>query len=728
MLPCYNRVTIIMAMSSNFTIEDIAGAMRAVVAFTGILFCPGYLVGVGTNLFGFRERSFLERVAWAVALSFGTATIFTVLLGRAWSISGVAIAFSFCTVVALFMLALNWKRVRVKWDRPTAMLAGVLLLASVVVVGELVDIQRGSRLHLSVTVMDQAYRVAFTNALAVTGVPPANPLYHPGASAPLRYYYFWYALCAICMKLAQCSARQALIASSIWSGLGLVAIVSLFALHFLDVRAGLRRFVLTATLLLTVTGLDLIPTLFNLFVKHVFEGDPEWWSGDQISSWLDSIVWVPNHMASMICCATAFLFLWRTQEEGIARRQRFTASALAGAASASALGLSIYVAAGFTMLMGLYCLRLLVRSRNLALVRRMGAAAAWGVLLSVPYLRELVGAPSGTHKGAATGPGHLLEFGVRRMIGPEPITGLPVLTGIARSHPVLLDQVARLLLLLPGYALELGFYGAVLVAAVRARKRFDEARRTALFLAICGLGIASFVRSTVIRNNDFGYRAALFPCFLLLLLGAEQVLARRDDPARRAREQSARAQLQTIGWTSLLVLGVAGTVFQAAVLRTYAPLSTAMHKLGFESLAERAFAARSAYEAAEMPANAIVQANPDSPSEYFSLANMMYSQHASATDPALDCGAVFGGDPKACPPARAAIAALFRFPAPGAAQAMETCRELGVTYLAAADSDPAWPDGQGWVWTLPPAKGDLGKETPSSGGFRIVNCGLSGAR
>lgn len=708
------------ASSSNFTVFDIRGALQAAVAFAAILLAPGYLLGVATDLFRFRTRSLPERGAWSVALSFCTVPVYVALTGRMLSLQTVAVTFGMAAVIALVFLAADWRRLAVPWTRATLLLAAFVLLGSALVMGELVDIQRGDALHLSVTVLDQSYRVAFTDAIARTGIPPSNPLYHPGAAAPLRYYYFWYAVCAVCMKLAHVTARQALIASSIWSGIGLLAAIALFARHFLRIGQGLHRFILTAALLLAVTGADILPTLFNLLASHIFDGDLEWWSIDQVSSWLDTILWVPNHLAAMICCVTAFLLLWRSQEQP-ARKHLVAAMLLAAAGAASSLGLSVYVAAGFALLMLAFAVRL-GSQRQWNFIGLIAGAAFASVLLSVPYLREMAGGHSAVQEGSTASPLHMFQFSVRQMIDPDLVTGLPAFGAIERAHPVLLDQAVRLVLLLPGYALELGFFAAVLVLAVRERKRLDEPRRTALFLALAGLLLVGFVRSSVIHNNDFGYRAALFPCFFLLLLGADRLRIRRAEARSPARHQSIGRQVETLALTTLMVVGVAGTIFQAAALRLYLPLRASQHVPGFAELPGNAFAARTAYDAAALPPGSIVQANPSSLSQYGYLVNMLYAQRASATDGAPECGAVFGGDPGPCPRLRAELIALFDSHDVGAASAIATCREFGIGYLAVRSGDPAWSNPEGWVWTLPLVAGDRELRGGSAHGFRILNC------
>lgn len=687
----------------NFTILDIVGAALGLAGFSAILLAPGYLVGLLLDLFQFRSRSFLERMAWAVALSFAVSPILAVLLGWLVPLGLVAMVFWLVAGAAATAMVVQRRGFRISWNRYTVLLLLFVIAGITVVVGSLVDIQQGNRLYLSVSVLDQAYRVAFTNGIFHTGIPPLNPLYRAGGTSPMRYYYFWYALCAVCMKLVHVSARQALIASSCWAGIGLIAMISLFARHFLDVRDRLYRFILAGALLLMVTGLDILPVFYNLFVKHDFGGDLEWWSTDQISSWFDSIAWVPNHTSSLLCCLTAFLLLWRTRET-VPRKQRVYASLLVGVAAASAFGLSVYVAAGFVMLMAGWSAVLLVRKRETHLVVRSAVAVLVAGVLLIPYLRSLMGSRSGTEGGANAGVSHLFQFGVRKMIDSGLITSLPALASINHSHPVLLDQVARLVLLLPGYALELGLYGMVLVLAIAGWRRLPLAERTALGMTLAGLVLVGFVRSAVIGNNDFGYRAALIPSFFLLLLAAERLTRAKSSP-----------------WLALLLfIGLAGTGFQVLMLRVYVPLHVAAKMPGFDGLPEAAFAARTAYARAAgiIPDTAVVQSNLIDPGSYFYVANMLYSERAMMTDAAVDCGAVFGGEPAPCAAAQHEVRELFTSPTPSAAEAIAACHFLGIDYLAVARSDPAWEDTRGWVWALP----GVG---PAETDFRIVLCGTA---
>ena len=530
----------------------------------------------------------------------------------------------------------------------------------------------------------------------------------------------------MCMKLAHITARQALIASSVWAGWGLTALLALLVRHFLGIQDKVHRRVLAAVLLLGVTGADLLPVLFLTLVQHRFTGEMEWWSTDQISSWMDCVLWVPNHTAALISCMTAFLLLWRTRED-VSRQQRAAAVCLAAVAAASSFGLSIYVAAGFAMLMLAWMLRLLIRERDAPLAMRTALSAGLAVVLLTPYLRELIQAHSGTQAGASTGPAHLLSFGVREFATPLFFFQSLQFAGLRSAHPFLFLQTVRLLFLVPGYALELGFFAVVLVVFWRRRYALDTARRTALFFSVCGLLIVSFIRSGVIENNDFGYRAAMLPCLFLLLLGTDLLLEIRAS-GKAAPRKAARGGLTFALSRRLLLLGVAGTAYQAFELRLFLPLLSAAHQPSVAGLPEAAYAARKAYgklaSAANTSPDSPVQANTASDNLYLHLINMLYSERSTIVDAAPDCGAVFGGDPEPCSRIERQIQTLFSTPWQTSANARETCGAWGAHYLAAYRDDPAWKNPQGWVWTLPLAATDADSEGKGASLYRIVDCSV----
>jgi hypothetical protein len=607
---------------------------------------------------------------------------------------------------------------RDKW-----LVVGLVVAWVVFVVVSLVELQVGKRLYFSVILFDQSYRVAFTDAVARTGVPPANPLYFAGQAQPMRYYYFWYVLCAAVMRIAGVTARQAFIASSVWAGFGLVATIALYLRYFFGAMHGIGRQTLVAVGLLAVTGADLVPAIGSLFAQPALNGEMEWWSIDQFYSWQDSLLWVPHHTASLLCCLLGFLLLWRTRE-GLGRGQRWAAVVLAGLAFASAVGLSVYVAFGMALLMVAWVVRVLWHARRLkdVTVGRTVVAGSVAAVLLVPFLRELT-ARAGGGSGAS---GHAFGLSVRRMIDPEIITTLPVFAGLHVAHPALLDVAMRLLLLLPGLALELGFYGAVLWLLLRVRgvrERMDEATRTAIYLAVCGLVMVTFVRSSVISNNDFGYRAALLLQFFLLLLGMRLVWSWWFG-GEEALVQPTRARRRLLA--GLMALGVAGTVYQAVMLRAFLPIEEAHAGSGFQELPSDAYQARAAFAELNRVAqrSAVVQFNAVDPTsdphgdvvppyQFYTRALLMDSgRQVLNAEP--ECAVEFGGDAGPCAAIRAATARLYGAGAPTAAWAKEYCGRFGVGYLAVSHLDPAWGDTQGWVWGLPVVAAEPG--------FRIVRC------
>src|SRR5208337_1545096 len=90
---------------------------------------------------------------------------------------------------------------------------------------------------------------------------------------------------------------------------------------------------------------------------------------------------------------------------------------------------------------------------------------------------------------------------------------LQVFRQLAVSHAATARNLAKLILLVPGYAVELGFYFPVLlifmVPALRKRSPLTTEWRSLLLISIATLLLISFVRSGVIESNDFGWRAAL---------------------------------------------------------------------------------------------------------------------------------------------------------------------------------------------------------------------------
>lgn len=677
----------------------------AMPVFALALFAPGYVLGWAANLFAFRQMSWPHRLLWAIAYSFALTPILSYWAGKYAGLNAVCGILLALTIAAAALIAGERPTLH---RRPLLITATATLLGSAFIFLMLADLQIGHKLYFSVVEFDQSYRVAFTQSVLRSGVPPANPLYFAGGPQPMRYYYVWYVVCAVVAKLAHVSARQAFFASSAWAGIGLVAITALFTKHFSTATSNAKRRATIAVALLAVTGADLLPSIGAL-CAGAFNGDMEWWSVDQISSWQDSILWVPHHTAALIACLVAILLVRKAQLES---GNRVLLGILAGTAFASAFGMSVYLAAGTAILFAAWLLHLLLHRRPLrAWALNTTSLSVTALCLLAPLLREFLSAAPASSRSTQTS--HVLQLGLREMIYAQPLAGIRPFRWF--GHPAA-DILAKLLLLPVGLALELGVYAVTLWIVVRRRTLpSDENRSLTLFLALTGLVIVCCVRSTVIGNNDFGYRAAMLPQFFLLLLTAELLTD--------GWPQLASSQKRIL--TTFLVLGFAGTLYQAVVLRTYLPIEEHVHASGFAQLPEHLFQAHEALTTFQQtaPPDAVWQFNPFPPPQapgnnvvqryiYFDRALLIYGGRQTLNaEPA--CAAEFGGDTRPCAAIMDATAALYAATTT-AAQARTYCRHFGVGYLAASDTDAPWATRESWVWTLP-----VVAEQPA---FRIVRC------
>ncbi len=732
-------------------VQDVRGTLVAVLVFTAILYTPGYVTAHGANLFGFRQKTFTDRSLWAIAASFCVAPIAAHLTGRLAGLKGVCCLFGLCTVAAALLLLTSKNSSWPSRDRRITSVFALGLTAATILL--LTDAQVSHKLYFSVVMADQSYRIAFTDAVARTGVPPANPLYFAGAPAPMHYFYFWYVLCATVMKLAHVSARQAFTASTTWAAFGLLATVQLFTSHFFRWPRKQRWI---AVGLLAVTGADLIPAVGQTLLQPTLNGNTEWWSVDPIFGWGDSLLWVPHHVASVLCCLLGFLFLWlsaepvKLPESDAPNNKRRAAEApssenpfspnepesnapstpkisivFAAAAFASACGLSVYVAFGFALLMSAWLLRLWLlqhphRSRWTKDIALTGVLSA---LLCAPFLHELASGLTPSASTPGTPSPHLFSLSVRRMIDSELLTGLPLFAHLQQAHPVLLDQGIRLALLLPGLAMELGIYGAVLVLLLLNKRRSPspnphDAHNTALFFTVCGLVMTLFLSSAIITNNDFGYRAVMLPQFFLLLLTAELLGSwhGQGTPSLISPTPAKRRLLLALVW-----LGIAGTAYWAILLRAWLPIEAAHARSNTPTTAVSNFSKSPAdeYQIREAfdtlnrlaPANAVVAFRPIDPTLDRQGAVMVpneYYQRMLVMDAGRQmlnaegkCATHFGGNPAPCASIQAATAQLYATLAPPAEAARQFCSRFGVQFLVLSAWDPQWSAPSGWPVELP---------------------------
>jgi hypothetical protein len=670
-------------MLRNFFLLDLWSSLWAFVLFGLFALVPGYAVGWTADIIGFRRRAFATRLALSVPLSIGVAPLLAYLTSRLGSVALTWCAFGLLWLIFAAIWIREPRSFRLQIDKRITGYA--LIVAGWLAVGllSLVDLSWGNRLYYSVVSYDYSLRSAIVSAISRDGIPPSNPYFFPGHTVPLRYHYCWLIPCSLVKQMggSWVTGRHAVIAGALWCGIGLMAIIALY-LRFVHPE-GARRIhqrTILGLALLAVTGLDIIPDVALALARRPW-AEPEWWN-EQVSAWITSMLWVPHHLAALIAGFTSVLILWTGAG---ADKRRGPALFVAAFCLAGCVGESIYVGFVFGAALAVWTLVTLLKGWK----RETGFLIGMGVLalvLAAPQVWELTASATGGGTTAAAVPAgtHVLGLGVRLFY---PVAGLARASG----WPNLVYAA-----FLPiNYFLEFGFYGLAGVWFLRRmwqQRTVNRYELLTLTMAATSLLICTFVRSTVIQNNDLGYRGMLLAQFILLLWGVDLMDA----------QKAARRPLVMV----LIALGVASSIYEAASLRLYAVVSDVTPLPSYTWLnpaadtGRRLYEARAAYERLKtvLAADAIVQQNPDTnPGD---LPWALYSERRTVAD-TLSCGTVLGGDPRECTAVMGMIAPLFQ----GTATPDEVdraCRALGISAVVVKDTDPVWSVPGSWMWRRKP--------------------------
>jgi hypothetical protein len=690
-------------LSHNFFIADVIGSSLALVLFGLFALVPGYVIAWTIQLLDFRRRTFLAQLTLSIPLSIGVSPVLAYLLGRFLSMDAVWLLFGLIWLAFLAISALKFRSYAKRLPPRKALGIYCAIVCGWLVVGliSLVDVQIRNRLYFSVVSFDYSLRTAVVSSISRTGIPPANPYFFPGHLVQLRYHYFWLILCSLVNQLggALVSSRQAIIGGTLWSGLGLIASVPLY-LRFVH-PAGARdihRRSLLGIALLAVTGLDLLPNLM-LDIGKAPLPDPEWWN-NQISSWTTSVLCVPHHTAALIAGLMGVLIIWNYAQADTPWI-RTAWMAVAGLCLATCVGSSIYVGFVFGAALALWtCIVILNRWHKEGLF-----LIGTGLLALLAVARQLLDLHGPFGAGGNSGP--LFIFRVRDFV----LSG--AFTGWGRASALRINMVNALLLPLNYF----GELGAFFVCGIWTLRRWRSSKAAlsryelvTLTLAGSSIMICTFLRSTVIANNDLGSRGFLLAQFVLLLWMVDVV---ELSPSLSA------AQHNLLGL--LLVIGALGSVYEAGLLRVYPVLADALDIPRFEwlcsdhNLGRRTYALREGYEELKgrLPATAIVQHNPNAVPD-----DLPYGLYADrpvvAESPA--CGVGFGGDPQSCAAVQAQLRPIFE----GISDADtvdRACTVLSISGLLVKDTDPVWVRRDVWVWRRQPIT--------SNRFMRILPCGES---
>ena len=679
-----------MSTVHHYMLADWMASLSAIALYPLFVIFPGYAAAWWFDLFTFRRRTLVFRIALSVPLSIAICPILTYLAGYSFGKAGIWTLYAVLWFGCLAAVAQDWRGRTSSWAGAYRwrVFAGIAVAWLVIVLFSLADLQIGNRVYYSITALDYSLRTGLIQSISTTGIPPANPYFFSGRLFPLQYHYLWFILCSLVQQTggAAVGPRAALTGGVFWSGIALMGLVALYLRVFsFRGQEGFRRRVLIGILLLGVTGLDLIPTVFLRFLNIVL-ASMDWWN-EQVNGFVSTALWEPHHLSGLIACLTAFLILWEIPNQ-VTWRARIQYAVTGALALATGVGSSIYVTLVFAVFLLIWTAITIGKKWGVE-TAGLGIAGTLAIVFALPYLKGML------HPGAGAGFGPPFQFRIRTFKLAEMYLEARGLNQLWRL------SLVNLLFLPLNYLLELGFFFVAARIWWKARQSagrpFTRAEMALAVMAATGILSCTFVRSSLISNNDLGWRGFLVAQFALLLCAVDVVTA-SDFAGVRPRKLLA----------VMLALGAAGTLYDLTMLRAYPILADqrAVSMIAWLSpdyqLGARTYAMREAYEWAtrSTPARATVQFNPHVALE--NVTGFLYSNRQMvAADPS--CLAGFGGDPAVCAKMLAKLDELYPAKGKPAAQSIASaCDSLPINILGANDTDSAWADRHSWVWSEKP--------------------------
>jgi hypothetical protein len=677
-----------------FTIDLLT--LAAALFLGGIVIClPGYAMGWWLDLLHFRSQPPPAR--WSLSTLFGISMVPILLYLPFKLVSSHAMMAVLGVLVVAGFISIALQKGVPGWSEISRTSKIAVMVCILLGIAFLLDVTVHGCLYPSWSTVDQSARTAMIVALDRSQhLPAASPSYAPGHPTQLKYHYFFFLIGSAIVKLSAgvVPARIALSAITIWSGFALLATISVF-IQFYGVSPDRERATNVAWFLLLVTGLDIIPVMGHMLFERIggrpdfiYLPDVEWWNGaGNISGWLDTMVWAPHHLASMIACLLGCLILWETREQ---RGWRQGASVFAAAlAFASATGLSILLVIVFGTFLLLVALELLLNHPRQAIP--LLAAGLIGLALASPFLLEM--RPSPDQPNPMVSAIMLRQF--------QPLTDLYLALGVKSLWAWNLSYLA----LLPiNYFLELGVFflaGILWLLDRRSRNSPPDIRDhlTGGLLAITLL-LTCFFRFGVSFSNDFGGRGILPAQFVLLLWAAE--LGQRYWKADSSILQDCASTRRLA--IALIVLGVASNVLGLVLLRgrvAFAEAGKAPLEMfsRYANEGERMAQLRSAYDwiRRNTAPDAVVQENPTLGQTFM---QSQYSERSTAIYFPIDVL----GEEKVDREYRVSfdlLAPLFETNA-SVHQMRTACAHLGIDYIIVQDNDPDWAAKNSYVWNDSP--------------------------
>jgi hypothetical protein len=667
----------------NDTLKDMAQGLLAAALCGPVIVLPGFALAGGSGVLGFWRRSLSSQVQLALIAAFALLPGLDSLIVR---LAGLTPALGFNLVLAaggvvvLNRMGLIRRALAPGWVKQVWPIALGLSLWVVLVGYAYFDFDWGGRLYSSLIVTDMVKHAATIQAIVDTGAPPIDPFF--ARPTPSGYYYFFYTLGALVERLGLglVDARAAFYGATVWTGTAMVALAAeLLSRSGYAGSGDMRRLRPILIALLLVSALDILP-ISLLGATGLWPPTLGTWN-EEVTPWLQSLLWVPHHVTGLIAIWAALMALdsvIAAEPRRPGPRELGAALLYAAIAFVSALGASVWVtlAGVATVALWLAVLGWTRRWRSVIIVLAAGVLA---VLLATPQLHDLmVGRQD-----------HRLPIAVT-------IRAFKMFDVLVKARWI--KAVGRIGLLPLNYGLEFGVLalGAILFL-VRAQagalwRGANGVARLLVLSAAAGLGLGTFLKSTIIFN-DLGWRVMLFPQTSFMVWTCLALRDQIDRPALRRRDKAT-----VMAWASLLLIGYATTLYALFGLRFYAVLKTpcSIRCSAADPAIHRQL--REAYEwlGRHTPPALVVQQRPG-PYRVFDFG--LYGRNRVGV---ADSEAMLYGASAAAVKARIAVLSPIFTTAMPAAQAVPRARSQGVDILIAKATDPAWGARTSWVWAATP--------------------------
>lgn len=706
-------------LGDHFMLEDLLRVGAGLFLFIPFLFAPGYVIAWITGSFDFRKRRLIVRLLIGLVFSVGLFPFYSYVLWRFVGYEVLIFTYGVLFIVFIWLIILDLRKYelpRSKWVWAASFLTLIWVLVGVF---SLIDLQFGEKVYYSVISYDYSARVPLTDAIFRTGVPPVNPVFYPGEPVSVSYYYLWYIMPALVSKLTDgfINPRIALSVSSIWVGIALRAISVLY-LRLMSVKRGenIEARSVAVIVLLFVTGLDVIFAIGNFIQDPGNAFATEGWDGVyQVTAWSGSVLWVPNHVASMIACLTGFLTIESIKSVDDFGK-RLLVAVLAALCFASAMGMSIYVASVF-LIFGFLWLLISWKKENCSF--RSIPILISGILALVfffPFLYEI------TPTSSLDDPLKITNIFLVRGLAP-----IQFLLHQLTSNPRLINGLN--FLLLPASLLaELGFFLVAGVIYYQTVSKNQWARERSLLsgiLLLTSLSLASFVNP--LGNppgilNNLVVRGFLFAQFVLLIWSVEVFIAIIPSIFQKHNltPQFEISKLTRKALLLLLILGFISSLADLLYLRFYFVVNdiTKVFPIPGEGRPDRQIGQRTFYQRQAFcfirdyySRDIVVQHNPNVSD--LERASALYSFRQMALSDSLN--PLFLGSTKSTiSKTMQSITPVFENPLVSLQEVKDVCNQFQIKLLLIKDLDPITDSPNSWLY--------MKKAIYDNAFMRIVEC------